>query len=139
MNQIGSTNRLMRIFCLPVLSIILLLSINTSTASAQVNLTGFIRNYHAVKQTPEHDILIGRNRLRLDLNRTFGKGEIAVSNDLQNLYSAAADSLEFTLREAYVDLYFDNSDLRIGRQIIVWGRADGTFITDILTPVDVIY
>jgi len=137
MNQIGSTNKLMRIFCLPVLSIILLLSINTSTASAQVNLTGFIRNYHAVKQTPEHDILIGRNRLRLDLNRTFGKGEIAVSNDLQNLYSAAADSLEFTLREAYVDLYFDNSDVRIGRQIIVWGRADGTFITDILTPVDV--
>ncbi|MGK7368731.1 MAG: hypothetical protein ACNS64_00845, partial [Candidatus Halalkalibacterium sp. M3_1C_030] len=44
--------------------------------------------------------------------------------------------LVYTLREAYVDLYFKNSDLRLGKQMLVWGRAEGTFITDILTPVD---
>ncbi len=105
-------------------------------ASAQVNLTGFIRNYNAVKHTPEHEILVGRNRLRIDMDRSFSMGEIAVSGDLQNLYSEAADSTEFTLREAYVDLYFENSDLKLGKQMLVWGRAEGTFITDVLTPVD---
>ena len=115
----------------------MLVLLDITSATAQLNLTGFIRNYHAIEQTPDHDILIGRNRLRLNLNKSFSRGEINISNDLQNFYSASADSLEYTLREAYADLYFDNSDLRIGRQIIVWGRAEGTFITDIITPVDV--
>lgn len=103
---------------------------------AQVNITGFIRNYNAVKHTPENEILIGRNRLRLNLGKPFSKGEISVSGDIQNLYSGTADSLVYTLREAYVDLYFNNSDLRLGKQMLVWGRAEGAFITDILTPVD---
>lgn len=103
---------------------------------AQVNITGFIRNYNAVKHTPENEILIGRNRLRLNLGKPFSKGEISVSGDIQNLYSGTADSLVYTLREAYVDLYFNNSDLRLGKQMLVWGRTEGAFITDILTPVD---
>ena len=105
-------------------------------AMAQVSESGFIRNYNAVQHLSGQELLIGRNRLLLDLNASFSAGEIQISNDLQNLYSASADSFEYTLREAYADLYFSRSDLRIGRQILVWGRAEGTFITDILTPVD---
>lgn len=105
-------------------------------AMAQVNITGFIRNYNAVQHTQDNEILIGRNRLRLNLGKAFSKGEISVSGDIQNLYSERSDSLLFTLREAYVDLYFKNSDLRLGKQMLVWGRAEGTFITDLLTPVD---
>lgn len=108
----------------------------TSLSKAQIRATGFVRNYNAVQHTPDHDILIGRNRLRLNLNKSFSKGEIVISNDLKNLYSESADSIEYTIREAYADLYFKTSDLRIGRQIISWGRAQGTFITDIITPVD---
>jgi hypothetical protein len=114
----------------------LVFSLDAVVATAQVNLTGFIRNYNAIQHQPDHEILIGRNRLRIDLIRPFNKGEIVISNDVQNLYSASTDSLAYTLREAYIDLYFKNSDLRLGRQIIVWGRAEGTFITDLLTPVD---
>lgn len=121
----------------PIIFITLLTFCIQPTAHAQVDLTGFIRNYNAVKHSPGHEILIGRNRLRVDMGRPFSAGEISVSGDLQNLYSEAADSAEFTLREAYVDLYFENSDLRLGKQMLVWGRAEGTFITDILTPVDV--
>ncbi|MGK7368986.1 MAG: DUF1302 family protein, partial [Candidatus Halalkalibacterium sp. M3_1C_030] len=119
-----------------LVAVILLVLLLSPPAEAQVNITGFIRNYNAVKHTPENEILIGRNRLRLDFGKPFSKGEISVSGDIQNLYSEAADSLVYTLREAYVDLYFKNSDLRLGKQMLVWGRAEGTFITDILTPVD---
>lgn len=38
------------------------------------------------------------------------------------------------LREAYLDLRFGRLDLRVGKQIIVWGRADRLNPTDTLTP-----
>jgi len=40
------------------------------------------------------------------------------------------------LREAYLDLHLGALDLRIGKQIIVWGRADRLNPTDNLTPRD---
>ncbi|HTQ08319.1 MAG TPA: DUF1302 family protein [Polyangiaceae bacterium] len=40
------------------------------------------------------------------------------------------------LREAYVNLYAGPLDLRLGKQIVVWGRADALNPTSNLTPVD---
>jgi hypothetical protein len=40
------------------------------------------------------------------------------------------------LREAYVNAYVGPVDLRLGKQIIVWGRADALNPTNNLTPVD---
>jgi hypothetical protein len=40
------------------------------------------------------------------------------------------------LREAFVDLRFGRLDLRVGRQIFAWGRADGVNPTDNLTGED---
>ena len=40
------------------------------------------------------------------------------------------------IREAYVNAYLGPFDLRLGKQIIVWGRADALNPTNNLTPVD---
>ena len=40
------------------------------------------------------------------------------------------------LREAYANAYIGPFDLRLGKQIIVWGRADALNPTNNLTPVD---
>jgi hypothetical protein len=40
------------------------------------------------------------------------------------------------MREAYVNTYIGPLDLRLGKQIIVWGRADALNPTNNLTPVD---
>jgi hypothetical protein len=40
------------------------------------------------------------------------------------------------LREAYVNLYAGPLDLRLGKQIVVWGRADALNPTSNVTPVD---
>ena len=40
------------------------------------------------------------------------------------------------LREAYVNAYLGPFDLRLGKQIIVWGRADALNPTNNVTPVD---
>lgn len=41
---------------------------------------------------------------------------------------------EFNVREAYVSLYLGNLDVRLGHQIVVWGRADGFNPTNNMTP-----
>ncbi len=41
-----------------------------------------------------------------------------------------------TLLEGYVTAHFEHADLRIGKQIVAWGRADGINPTDNLTPHD---
>ena len=120
-----------------VLFFVAIISITTpSLVSAQVDISGFIRNYNAVELQSDNEIIIGRNRLRLDLSKSFSKGEIFISNDIEQLYSASEDSLSYDLREVYVELFFANSDLRIGKQIISWGRTDGASILDILSPND---
>lgn len=40
------------------------------------------------------------------------------------------------LLEGYATLHFESSDLRLGKQIVPWGRADGINPTDNLTPRD---
>lgn len=40
------------------------------------------------------------------------------------------------VREAFVDLRFDSLDVRVGRQIVAWGRADGINPTDNVTGED---
>lgn len=40
------------------------------------------------------------------------------------------------LRECYVDVLTDRLDLRLGKQQVVWGTADGVRILDIVNPLD---
>jgi hypothetical protein len=47
-----------------------------------------------------------------------------------------ADSASHRVREAYIDWASDAWSLRLGRQIISWGRADGINPTDRLAPKD---
>ncbi len=43
------------------------------------------------------------------------------------------------VRQFYLDLYLGNLDIRIGRQLIVWGRADRLNPTDVISPRDFRY
>ena len=40
------------------------------------------------------------------------------------------------LRECYVDYYSETLDIRVGKQQVVWGTADGVKILDIINPID---
>lgn len=43
---------------------------------------------------------------------------------------------EIALHEAYLDIFFDRLDIRIGNQIISWGRTDVINPTDLINPLD---
>ena len=40
------------------------------------------------------------------------------------------------LRECYFDYYSETLDIRVGKQQVVWGTADGVKILDIINPID---
>ncbi len=101
--------------------------------SATPDFNGFVRNYTGMLLNDNHDYSILQNTF--DFNITQSSGKIAFkANPYLNQYSD--NDLTLGLREAYMDLYFDKMDLRIGKQQIIWGKADGVFITDIVSPKD---
>lgn len=103
--------------------------------SAQTSINGLYQNYNAFQTTQDNELIAGRNRLRLQLNSSISSGNLFSEIDFIQRYNED-EPIEIQLRELYADLYFDQSDLRIGVQKIIWGRAAGGFVTDILTPVD---
>ena len=42
----------------------------------------------------------------------------------------------FELREAYLDHRQEHWGFRLGRQLVIWGAADGVRITDLVSPMD---
>jgi hypothetical protein len=64
--------------------------------------------------------------------RLDGKLEVRISN--ADVGEGA--STRTSLLEGYATVHFDRADLRLGKQIVPWGRADGINPTDNLTPRD---
>jgi hypothetical protein len=76
---------------------------------------------------------IGENTLDLRLNyRTGDAGFFA--NPVLYEREGAVDPVD--LREAYIDFSGERFDLRFGKQQVIWGKADGVFITDLVSPKD---
>ena len=96
------------------------------------DITGYARNYTGVLyETGDFSIL--QNTLNLNITKTGDKVAFKAN---PVLYHYLSDSLDLQLRELYLDLYFNNFDLRVGKQQVVWGKADGVFITDVVSPLN---
>ncbi|HFE37043.1 MAG TPA: hypothetical protein ENK06_01320, partial [Gammaproteobacteria bacterium] len=46
------------------------------------------------------------------------------------------DDRAVELREMYLDMYFDNLDIRVGKQRVIWGVLEGIRIVDEINPMD---
>lgn len=122
-----------------ILGILLLFVLGTAfpLLCVELDIKGFLDTYHAVRAKAPQDFLSSRTRLRLEALSTMadGKASAFVSFNLQyNNVLTGHSGLE--LREAYLEYVSDTWDLRAGRQIIVWGKADGIQVTDQVCPMD---
>jgi hypothetical protein len=79
------------------------------------------------------DYFVAENTLDLRLSYTLGDAGF-YANPV--LYERDGDVEPVGLREAYIDLSGESFDVRIGKQQIIWGKGDGVFITDIVSPKD---
>lgn len=113
--------------------ILFLLATSFVSAQEKVEISGFSRTYEGVLFDSTGNFAIVQQTLNLNFEK---RGEKVAFKANPMLYLYGSDSLNFRLREIYADLYFDNFDLRLGKQQIVWGKADGVFITDIVSPLN---
>lgn len=103
-----------------------------ATMAQSPDISGFVRTYEGVN-TETGDFSIIQQTASLNFEK---RGEKVSFKANPMLYLYNTDSLQLRLREVYMDMYFKNFDIRIGKQQIVWGKADGVFITDIVSPLD---
>ena len=91
-----------------------------------------------VSGQPEAELKSGYGELALIARtpkETFGDG-FAEARIRYGLQGDGSQGTVVDLREAYVNLYAGPLSLRLGQQIVVWGRADALNPTSNLTPVD---
>ena len=102
------------------------------------DLHGFIRGaFFAGKSVDEDKIEQKSGYGELGLNLRVRKGDLgsgyAEVRLLQGYLSNQSIS-DIWLREGYVNVYLGNFDIRVGQEIVVWGRADGFNPTNNITP-----
>ena len=113
----------------------LIILISTSLFGVNFEPQGFLDTYYSVRMHDPYDYLSSRTRLRLEAWITKEKTSLFASiNAINNNVITSNSGIE--LREAYMEYVSESWDFRIGRQIIVWGKADGMQITDIISPMD---
>jgi len=111
----------------------LIVGIGYAQEDEDIDISGFVRNYTGVLTGGDNEFSIIQNTINL----TFEKKQEKVSFKVNPyLYHYFDRDLELGLREAYLDLRFDNMDLRVGKQQIIYGKAEGVFITDVVSPKD---
>ena len=110
-----------------------MLIINQLNAQENVPVNGYVRNYTGVLTKEPNNFSIIQNTF--DVNFEKRSDKIAFKfNPYVHHYTDK--KLEIGLREAYLDMYFKNFDIRVGKQQIIWGKAEGVFITDVVSPKD---
>lgn len=102
------------------------------TEEPLLEVNGFARNYTGILYE-NGDFSILQNTLDLTLKHKRDNVSF-LANPFYYQYPYQEDYFDF--RELYMDIYTKKLDLRIGKQQIVWGQADGVFITDIVSPLN---
>ncbi|MCB2212255.1 hypothetical protein KQI52_09110 [bacterium] len=124
-----------------IAAIMLLVALPPALAQfGDVDRSGYVRSYIGALTQQDGDYAIVQNALDLRFDKTGPQIGFHVNPYIYQYpdpaLSPRTDEFEIDLRQAYVDLYFDTFDVRMGKQQIVWGKADGVFITDIVSPKD---
>ncbi len=134
-------NTCCRIFCF-CCSALLILGAVQSVFAGQKNLipdwlevSGWLDTVHSVRTRSPHDKITSRARLRLearaDMDWLYGFCSLDAEKNWIISGETGIDAHEF-----WIEHVADSWDIRMGRQIIIWGQADGVQITDVISPPD---
>ena len=89
---------------------------------------------HTLSARTEATAIVRAKALGPDSFEPGESDQPALSNVTRRHY--INDTVELELRELYADVRLDNGNLRIGKQQIVWGQADGLKLLDVINPQD---
>lgn len=114
--------------------IVTLLLVSAAGAAAQdLYFGGYVRNNTGVLLNDDLDFSKIENTF--DLKAEY-YGDMSELKAEVFINQTDTEVIEMGVKELYVDIFFDAMDLRVGKQQIIWGKADGVFITDVISPKD---
>jgi len=107
-----------------------------SSEKTAYELNGYIRGVYFVGSSLQYDGLAsqsayGESALKLKVDKG-SYGEAFAEIRFGSGYAFEEKFTEISIREAYVKLYAGKFDFSFGKQIVVWGRADGYNPTNML-------
>ena len=100
-----------------------------------VSLTGYAEAIHSLRFAQPDDAPASRARLHLESEVDFNPVYGFISADAEKNW-AIPDETGVKLQELWMDYVGTGWDVRVGSQIIIWGKADGVQVTDIISPPD---
>lgn len=115
--------------------LIALVALAITAPAADMRFSGMARTDLAAA-TESGEFLLAEQVLHAELD---GYGERSAFHVSPSVTVSADGDARFSIREAYIDLRPGFADFRIGKQAVVWGKAEGFFITDIVSPQDLSY
>ncbi len=125
-----------RFSLIPLLIAFILLS-SSSIYCQTYEIRGSLREWIQVFTQSPNEIDLAQTRLKLELLSTLGEFT-AFKVRSYFIYDGVRKNHEWEFQEAFIDYYSDLFDVRFGRQVIAWGKADELNPTDILNPQNLI-
>ena len=113
-------------------------AVKTVETAGGLDITGFVRSIVYINETAnqkEYQLQSGYGETCLILQAYQGDwGDTFAELRFRSGHEYGNSISEFDISEAYVNAYLWKFDLRFGKQIVVWGRADGFNPTNNITP-----
>jgi hypothetical protein len=110
------------------------------TIALNFELNGYIRGGIYAGPVPEnskYETKDGYGEVTLKLRLCKGRWGDAYSElRFRNIVNSERSAPAIAMREAYVNAYLEAFDLRIGQQVVQWGKADGYNPSNVVTPID---
>jgi hypothetical protein len=105
--------------------------------SPKIQLSGRLRAfYDAVYDVESIDVISPRKGPDTILTDDVTGADQVSDLDPSNVREVDEVKDRIELKELYLDIHFQNFDLRIGRQIVRWGVVEGARVTDEINPLD---
>ena len=118
-----------------ICSLLLTGSVAMAQTKDPLKVKGFVDTYHAARWNAPNDFLASRSRFRGEIEKISGNSYFFISmNAMHN--RVLPELTDITFREAFMEFTGQGWGFKAGRQIIIWGQADGMKITDVISPMD---
>ncbi len=115
-----------------LLSASIILTLFLFPATADGALSGMVRDYAAYR-FEQTDLPVHEMTADLTYEYYTDSGKLMLH---PVAYSNPNEAMQLSLEEAYFDFYLSDLDIRVGKQKVIWGEAEGAFITDLVSPRD---
>ncbi|MDR0548841.1 MAG: hypothetical protein LBI10_05450 [Deltaproteobacteria bacterium] len=101
----------------------------------KVEFSGLIEATFSARLKKPHNAIVSRLKARLESTVRWDRFYGLISAQAEKNWAIPSET-GVNLYEFWVEYVGQGFDLRVGRQIIIWGKADGVQITDLICPPD---